>query len=1203
MSQTAALLRRRPLYGLSASLLLVFHTIGLSSQRAHGDLRSTAGLEVTSLSLPEAGALWILGIEVLSPDDLHNTRLRITGNTAGVAAEERLLGFVGAGEFIENRLEVQVPAQGAATVSIELLADRVDVCGRVAEVRDRVDVYVESDGGRAAFGIGSALAARLALAVQQQQAGLIGPEELAARLDQAMLDASGTATVRALPAKDGAAQSADSVSFQLVWRDPLGGLHPARRCNARLIQVVYDPVRGLETIIQNDSRRLDDDGRVTLRSRPVSRGFELRRHRIEVEAENGAAAVYVPATGSAGADCLLGLGKLYRFVREAPALADLERSYALEDAGALHGAFSVVDAIIPAADWVGGLPRASILFPTDGLPTTEQLSKCIGIPSRSAFSWDVIHHEFGHFANLQREFVATIGFFDPRNNACLLHSLCSTLYPNCPHYSTAAKTALGEGFANWFAIAAQEARPQLLDGMPYTGNTCIAEDVFPQCIDIAFRHGCSADPIGETSELNISRILYGLGARYGSDRLLNLLRSREPASLVEIWTVLTDGLDVAEKLGLAELFEKNLVAPAPLAPPDNFVPNASAPLLFSWKKNGLNQFRIRFYDAQQKEIPDSQIDVPGDVDQWEVTAQQMSRVLVGCGANFWVIEGRHSDGAADQWYWSTARRLGGGVDFCFVIDDTGSMEEEIGGVRDGLQSFLLGFDAASTATAFQLITFKDEVTARAPTCDLAEIQAQVAGLRATGGGDCPEDSFDALHYGGLVTKRGGTIFFATDADPYANADLEGLIGQLQASGARVQIVLRGSCSEAGTGGGAAAKASVDSATLRQPGAKSGLRQATRYSNAVDAYARIAAATGGSFAFIPENSPQSLSDFQRSIENSLAAALGPSVVLLTPRVLRQGAAATVTLAAQNTSFAANSLVEFSHGIQVTAVQRLDPVTLAVDVFVPADATPGYADVSVFTPLTTEHTEVATGLGALRIEPNWGRAALVSAYPAVVEQGQRALVRVNAQNSNFANGVTTLDLGPGIVVEGITVVSPTSLNASIAVEPNASAGFRAAYAKSGGELVRNESAEFFRVLAAPAPAPTIVQVEPAQAAPGAVVDVVVTLSHVALSPEDTTLEITGTGVMAGNLVACGEELVARVTVDCAAPAGARDVIVRTNAAVIAKPNAFVVVGDPCPTEETREVAPIVDAGLCPSVAAGAVAFSAIGMALARRERGRA
>ena len=136
------------------------------------------------------------------------------------------------------------------------------------------------------------------------------------------------------------------------------------------------------------------------------------------------------------------------------------------------------------------------------------------------------------------------------------------------------------------------------------------------------------------------------------------------------------------------------------------------------------------------------------------------------------------------------------VDIIFVIDVTGSMQEEINGIIKGLQQFIAKVDP-SIAPNIALVTFRDEVKVEAFTVtgDLELLLGAVSKLKASGGGSCPEASAEALKVAIPHIKKGGFILFATDASPYADADIEGVTEMLLSQGIRLNVMLTGDCSE------------------------------------------------------------------------------------------------------------------------------------------------------------------------------------------------------------------------------------------------------------------------------------------------------------------------------------------------------------------------------------------------------------------------
>ncbi len=139
------------------------------------------------------------------------------------------------------------------------------------------------------------------------------------------------------------------------------------------------------------------------------------------------------------------------------------------------------------------------------------------------------------------------------------------------------------------------------------------------------------------------------------------------------------------------------------------------------------------------------------------------------------------------------------VDIIFVIDVTGSMQEEINGIIKALQQFIAKVDP-SIAPNIALVTFRDEVKVEAFTVtgDLELLLGAVSKLKASGGGSCPEASAEALKVAIPHIKKGGFILFATDASPYADADIEGVTEMLLSRGIRLNVMLTGDCSEKGS---------------------------------------------------------------------------------------------------------------------------------------------------------------------------------------------------------------------------------------------------------------------------------------------------------------------------------------------------------------------------------------------------------------------
>ncbi|NKB72562.1 MAG: VWA domain-containing protein [Candidatus Latescibacteria bacterium] len=112
------------------------------------------------------------------------------------------------------------------------------------------------------------------------------------------------------------------------------------------------------------------------------------------------------------------------------------------------------------------------------------------------------------------------------------------------------------------------------------------------------------------------------------------------------------------------------------------------------------------------------------------------------------------------------------ADIVFVLDVTGSMRNEIEGVRANIVEFADSLESRSFDFRLGLITFRDLVSAQFPFTATAEIfRDQVSRQRATGGDDQAENSLEALRAATAYPFRPHArrlIVWITDADYHQN---------------------------------------------------------------------------------------------------------------------------------------------------------------------------------------------------------------------------------------------------------------------------------------------------------------------------------------------------------------------------------------------------------------------------------------------------
>jgi hypothetical protein len=132
-----------------------------------------------------------------------------------------------------------------------------------------------------------------------------------------------------------------------------------------------------------------------------------------------------------------------------------------------------------------------------------------------------------------------------------------------------------------------------------------------------------------------------------------------------------------------------------------------------------------------------------------------------------------------------------------VIDDTGSMSEELDGVKSALTSFIGSRNSDPSKpqkdVSYELISFKDSPTlVLGNTVDTNAAISAVNTLFADGGDDCPEDSIGGLNLA-LDRLRGdenstGEIVLVTDASP-GSGSVESVIARALGLGVKVNVML------------------------------------------------------------------------------------------------------------------------------------------------------------------------------------------------------------------------------------------------------------------------------------------------------------------------------------------------------------------------------------------------------------------------------
>ena len=143
------------------------------------------------------------------------------------------------------------------------------------------------------------------------------------------------------------------------------------------------------------------------------------------------------------------------------------------------------------------------------------------------------------------------------------------------------------------------------------------------------------------------------------------------------------------------------------------------------------------------------------------------------------------------------------VDLVFIIDKTGSMEDNVRGIRAYIDLFFEHFTRSGHDAAFGLVTFADAMTKKPKvqgvTTDHGKFKNWLYKIKFEGGGDLAESGLDALMAAlHRIKFRGNTqrffvlasdgAFHDADYDGRSEYSQDGVIETLQQQGVRVDVI-------------------------------------------------------------------------------------------------------------------------------------------------------------------------------------------------------------------------------------------------------------------------------------------------------------------------------------------------------------------------------------------------------------------------------
>ena len=146
----------------------------------------------------------------------------------------------------------------------------------------------------------------------------------------------------------------------------------------------------------------------------------------------------------------------------------------------------------------------------------------------------------------------------------------------------------------------------------------------------------------------------------------------------------------------------------------------------------------------------------------------------------------------------------------------------------------------------------------------------------------------------------------------------------------------------------------------------------------------------------------------------------------------GTQVTVTVSATDSHFVNGvTRADFGQGITATNVHVLNATQAQVALTLDPQAAPGPRVLRI-------QTGAESILGANHFTVQGAAPQIIALQPNHGPPGAKLLVSLQATRTHFFTGATTVDLGPAIAVQAITVTSPTQLNLQLQIDATATPG---------------------------------------------------------------------------------------------------------------------------------------------------------------------
>ena len=274
---------------------------------------------------------------------------------------------------------------------------------------------------------------------------------------------------------------------------------------------------------------------------------------------------------------------------------------------------------------------------------------------------------------------------------------------------------------------------------------------------------------------------------------------------------------------------------------------------------------------------------------------------------------------------------------------------------------------------------------------------------------------------------------------------------------------------------------------------------------------------------------------------------PSIQFVSPASGAQSATLNVTVFGLLTNFTNATVFDFGPGITVNSATIVSAIQASVNMTIAPTAARTTRNVSATTGGVT-----VSGLSLFTVTA--GPAYISAVAPIAGRQNQTGLsVAISGNGTHFTAAAPNVNLGSGVTVTQIQVISDTFMTATVNISPSAPVQFNDVIVTTAGEVAT--LATGFRVQAG---VPTILSASPLSAHQADTIDVAVNGLYTSFA-QGLTAASFGAGITV-NLVTVfsATQATVNITIDPSAGIGSRTLTITTGAQTATGVGAFTVVG---------------------------------------------